>query len=99
MDNKKAIVLNSKKYGKGIFAKEDIKKGEAIAEFDGDVYKAKKASDLPKNIADHAIQFAEHKWIGSKGIAKYFNHSCSPNCGFKGKFKIIAMSNIKKGES
>jgi hypothetical protein len=32
------------------------------------------------------------------GIGRYFNHSCEPNCGFKGKFQIVAMRDIKKGE-
>ena len=103
MDNPKAKVSKTKIYGKDLFAKEDIKKGEIIADWtSGKVYTAKKATDLPNNppdyVQNHAIQFAKNKWIDYKGIGRYFAHSCSPNCGFKGKFKIVAMRDIRKGE-
>jgi len=103
MDNPKVEIKETKKYGKALFAKGDIKKGEIIANWTGGrVYKSKKATSLPNEspyfVQDHAIQFAEDKYIDYDGIGRYFAHSCDPNCGFKGKFKIVAMRNIKKGE-
>ncbi len=99
MDNPKVIVKETGKYGKGLYADEDIKKGEVIADWTGGkIYGAEKCSDLPKEVANHAIQFEEHKWIDTKGIGRFFNHSCEPNCGVKDKFQIITMRDIKKGE-
>lgn len=101
MDNPKVIVKETGKYGKGLFAKENIKKGEIIASFDGDIYEAEKASDLPSespNVRDYAIQFEEHKWRYSNGFAIIINHSCEPNCGIKNNFDIVAIRDIQKGE-
>ena len=60
------------------------------------MYKAEKCSELPKEIADHSIQFEEHKWIDTKGIGRYLNHSCEPNCGVKDKFRFVAIMHIAK---
>ena len=102
MDNAKVIIKETRKYGKGLFAREDIKKGQVIARFDGEVFEAEKCSLLPNEppllIRDHAIQFEENKWKDSKGFARFTNHSCNPNCGIKNYFEIMAMKNIKKGE-
>lgn len=98
MDSSKVEVKETEKYGKATFAKEFIQKGECIAAFDGKEYEAQSCLDLPEEPADHAIQFAEHKWKDSKGIARYINHSCEPNCGIKDSFKIVALKNIEPGE-
>ncbi|MDP2632186.1 MAG: SET domain-containing protein [Candidatus Curtissbacteria bacterium] len=97
MDNPK-VTLGTNRFGKCIIANSDINKDEVIAEFDGEIFEAERANDLPKDIADHVIQFEEHKWRDSKGIARYLNHSCSPNCGLNGLFALVAMQDIKKGE-
>ena len=85
---------------KGLLAIEDIKKGELVADWaGGKIYEAESCTKLPtKEIADHAIQFEEHKWMYPEGIGRYANHSCEPNCGIKGNFQIVAMRDIKKGE-
>lgn len=97
MDSKKVLVRNTKKYGRGVFAKARIRKGTIIAVFDGPVYDSK-FNGWTKDIMNHAIQFAPYKWRDSKGIARLINHSCDPNCGIKGLFKIVAMRAIEKGE-
>ena len=99
MDNVNVIIKETKNLGKGLFANDDIKKGEVIADWTGgQIYEANKALNLPENVRAHAIQFEEHKWIDTNGIGRYFNHSCEPNCGIKGKFQIVSMSDIRKGE-
>ena len=97
MDNHK-IIIGDNRFGKCLIAKDDISQNEIIAEFDGKIYEAMRCTDLPKDIADHAIQFGGHKWKDSKGIARYINHSCEPNCGIKGLFTLVAMHDIKKGQ-
>jgi uncharacterized protein len=96
MNNPK-VEIKMSKFGKGLFAADDIKKDEFIADFNGQIYEAEKVSDLPKNIADYAIQFEKHKWRDSD-FAWHINHSCNPNCGIRGLFQIVAMRDIQKGE-
>jgi len=97
MDNPK-VQVGHNRFGRCLIATSDIAKGEVIAEFIGREYMAEKATDLEKDIADHAIQFEENKWRDSDGIARLINHSCEPNCGIKGLFTLVAMRDVKKDE-
>ncbi len=97
MDNPKAYAKKSALGGKGVFAREKIRKGEIVAEFDGRIYGwySKFWND---DLYNHCIQFEERKWRDSKGIARLLNHSCEPNCGIKNLFRIVAMRDIRPGE-
>lgn len=97
MDNPKIKVKNHK-FGKCLVATSKIAKGEEIARFDGEVFEAKNCNDLPKDYADHVVQFDETKYVESAGVARYANHSCDPNCGVKDFVAIVAMRDIKRGE-
>ncbi len=99
MDSKKIRIAETENMGKGLFAKEHISKGEIIYDGEGGkVYEAESCNKLPPTQRDHAMQFAEHQWIDTKGLECYINHSCEPNCGIKGKFQVVAMRDIEKGE-
>ncbi len=102
MDNPNLVVRRVLGMERGVFATKSLKKGTLVAMFNGPSFRAKKCSLLPNvpplYIRDHAIQYSNNKWIDSKGIGRYLNHSCEPNCGIKEKFTIIAMRDIKKGE-
>jgi uncharacterized protein len=97
MDNPK-VTVGETSVGKGLFASDVIFKDEVIAVFDGKIYEAKKASDLPQDIADHAIQISPHQWKDSNGIARFINHSCEPNVGYRGVDTLVAMRDVQKGE-
>lgn len=101
-DNPKLILKETQQYGKAVFANDDIERDEVIALWDGPVYEVENNSELPNDpplmVADHAIQFEQHKWRDSEGLARYINHSCEPNCGIKGLFTVVAMRDIMKGE-
>ncbi len=97
MDNKKVEVLKTKTQGRGVFAKETIKKGETIAVFDGRVY-SWRSTLWNEDLYNHCIQFEKKKWRDSLGIARLINHSCEPNCGIKNFFEVTAMRDIKPGE-
>lgn len=97
--------------GKGIFAGENIKKGESIELIKG------KARFLTVKNKDDSLSYpnwigiGKNKWIevGTPGV--YLNHSCNPNSGIegtitskesdkslKGSYTMTALHNIKKGE-
>lgn len=97
MDHKYAKIKNTKKYGRGVFATQAIKKGSLIASFDGPFFD-NDFDGWTQDLLNHAIQCGPALWRDSKGIARYLNHSCEPNCGIKGKFKIVTMRDVQKGE-
>lgn len=99
VDSKK-VEIKSTHLGKGLFAKEDIKKDEFIAGFYDEIYEVKSVIELPDEARNYAIQFAEHKFRNpsANGMAINSNHSCEPNCGIRGLFDLVAMRNIKSGE-
>jgi len=104
MDNAKVEIKETLKYGKAVFAKDKIFKGEIIGAFHGETYEAPRAMLLPDEpplrAGRHAIQFERNKWRDGKvnGVARYIAHSCEPNCGIKNLFEVTAMRNIQAGE-
>jgi SET domain-containing protein len=97
MDNLKVVVRRTRKFGRGVFADKKIHSGELIAAFDGEIYD----NDFERwtdDLLSHTIQIAEDKWRDSKGIARWLNHSCDPNCGIKGYTNVVAMRDIAAGE-
>ncbi|MBX3022457.1 MAG: SET domain-containing protein-lysine N-methyltransferase [Bdellovibrionales bacterium] len=97
MDSAKVRIRRTKKFGRGVFAVKPIKKGEIIAAFDGEIYDDD-FEPWTDDLLNHAIQIGPKLWRDSKGLARYVNHSCEPNCGIKSKVKIVAMRPIAKGE-
>ncbi|MFZ2886144.1 MAG: SET domain-containing methyltransferase [Candidatus Moraniibacteriota bacterium] len=102
--NSEIEVRDIAKYGRGIFAKNEIKKGEMLAVFGGYVMNVKdEKNNLPDDINDNAVQISEDLVLGIKKESElekacYFNHSCNPNAGFRGQIFLVAMKNIKKDE-
>jgi uncharacterized protein len=93
--NPKLEVRDTKKYGKGVFAKEDIKKGETLAVFGGYVVK------LDEEPTDSGIQISENLILSSLNYTEqtdYINHSCNPNSGIKGQNFLVSIIKIKKNE-
>ncbi len=97
MDSPKVFVKKTKKFGKGVYAKANIKKGEIVAQFDGEFYDDH-FEHWTRDLQNHTIQCGENLWRDSKGLARLINHSCDPNCGIKRRFDVVAMRDIKKGE-
>ena len=89
---------NSKIDGLGVFAGENIKKGESIQYIKGEA-----KFYVPKNKSESLsypnwIGVGKNKWIDPDYPNKYLNHSCNPNSGIKGKVTMIALKDIKEGE-
>jgi SET domain-containing protein len=96
-------------HGKGVFAVQDIPKGEAIIEFVGEVIDWKEALRRhphdPKD-PNHTFYFHidEDHVIDAKvggNSSRWINHSCAPNCEADeegGRVFIKSLRRIKAGE-
>lgn len=96
---KKIYVGKSKISGKGIFAGEDVKKGEIIQYIKGKpIRKVIKSQQDSKRTANW-IGAGRNIWMKTNGTPfRYINHSCNPNAALTGKKTLIAMENIRAGE-
>jgi len=94
-------IKDTHKYGNGVFATKDIRKGSLILRFTGLVVNITEAAFLINNalwIEDSFLQVGHNQWFVLNRLANTFNHSCSPNAGMKNRADLFALRNIKKGE-
>jgi len=101
--SQKLKVKNSGKHKKGVFARENIKTGERVAIFGGDVMLIDEINDLPRKLQNYPMQIEERFVLGIRNAVEpedtdFFNHSCEPNCGFRGQMFLVAMRPIKRDE-
>ena len=102
--NPKLMVKNTVAYGMGVFAKEDVKQGERLAIFGGDIMYIDEIKSLPEELRDYTLQIEERFVLGSSRNATepedtdFFNHSCEPNSGLKGQIFLVAIRDIQKDE-
>ena len=79
----------------GIFAKNDIVKGEVLIDAEADII---------KKLTAYSLQIGESKFLFARYIDNYINHSCDPNVFVKlysnnrKRYSYIALKNIKKGQ-
>lgn len=90
-------------YGKGIFAKELIKKDEIIAISGGYIFTVEEFNMLPEKVKYFTFQVEENFFMGIKKYAEIeanwlFNHSCNPNVGYRAQLSLVAMLKIRGGE-
>jgi SET domain-containing protein len=88
-------------YGKGVFVKKDIKKGELLAIFGGYILTLEEEAQLPEEFKDGGLQISKNHVICSMNHSEstdFFNHSCNPNAGFSGQISLIAIVDIKKDD-
>ena len=103
-------VRDSVIHGRGVFAKEKIRKGTVIVEYKGQRTSYDKAASRPDSDPDdsaHTFLFEldDGKVIdaGRRGnAARWINHSCDPNCvtfeDEDGRVFIEAKRKIRRGE-
>ncbi|HRY27864.1 MAG TPA: SET domain-containing protein-lysine N-methyltransferase [Candidatus Moranbacteria bacterium] len=103
--NPKLEIRNTKKYGKGVYAKKDIKKEEMLFVIGGYILTIDDDNKLRGSLADKPIDLSDRFLIGPTKISDldllpqhWMNHSCNPNAGFRGQIFVVAMRKIRKGE-
>ena len=88
--------------GKGIFAKEDIKKDEIVFIKGGHILT--KDEIFSSGVINSYFPISDDYYLGATNkdeedkIKLYQNHSCSPNVGLHGEITFIAMRDIFKDE-
>lgn len=88
--------------GKGIFAKEDIKKGEIVFIKGGHILTRNEI--FSSGVINSYFPISDEYYLGATNkeeedaIKLYQNHSCSPNVGLRGEITFVAMYDIKKDE-
>ncbi|OHA47285.1 MAG: hypothetical protein A2541_01870 [Candidatus Taylorbacteria bacterium RIFOXYD2_FULL_36_9] len=96
-------VKSTGKYGKGVYAKENIPQKALLAIFGGHVLTREEEEKTTGDVYDNAIQIGDNFVIGAIKMsemedASYFNHSCDPNAGINGQIFLVAMRDIKIDE-
>ena len=96
---KKIYVKKSSIHGKGIFAGEDIQKGERIQYITGKkvhhVFKKEEESSPTNNW----VGIGHNVWIDPDKVTfQFLNHSCDPNAAIVGTKTLVALRDIPKDE-
>lgn len=87
--------------GFGLFAEEQIKKGDYIIDYVGEIIPNAKCENHPGR---YLFEVDDHFTIDGaarENIARYINHACKPNAEVeieKGEIKIYAIKDIGPGE-
>jgi uncharacterized protein len=94
-------IKNTGKYGKGVFALENIKKGRIIKILSGEIIsfdECIKRIKKGKERQSDSLQVGLELDMDFDTLSNTFNHSCNPNAGIRKTSELFALRNIKKGE-
>jgi hypothetical protein len=97
----KLIVKDTGKYGMGVYAGENIKKGLTIKTLSGEIISFNESIErIKKGIEEQtdSLQVRLEKDMDLDELSRTFNHSCNPNAGLRKISELFALRNIKKGE-
>jgi SET domain-containing protein len=78
---KKVETKETQGSGNGLFAMEDVKKGDYIIEYVGRIVYEEQDNVYGMKISDMDLWIDPRKSTGF--LAKYMNHSCEPNCNLE----------------
>lgn len=86
--------------GLGMFCLEPIAKGEVLAVFGGMVCTFADLQSTFASLKHLSLQVEEDLYLvpTHNGDNEHFNHSCSPNAGFRGQVSLVALRSIAVGE-
>lgn len=87
--------------GKGLFAAQDIGKGEFLLEYTGKKILSKDADQMTTRYLFELDDMWTIDGSSRSNTARYINHSCEPNTEAEirdGRIMIDALRDIKKGE-
>ncbi len=94
-------LLDTRKYGLGVFADEKIKKGQVIYFLNGEpisLAECIRRVDTGREIVDDPLQIGLKLYLDLDDLSRTFNHSCAPNAGLRGRSELFAIKDIQKDE-
>jgi hypothetical protein len=100
----RASVKESAIHGQGLFAVEQIAKGEIVCVKGGYIFDRRTLNSMPEWFQAAEIQIGPDLFIGPvneherRGSMIFSNHSCAPNIGVQGQIVFVAMRDIAAGE-
>lgn len=98
----KVEIRNSEIDKKGMYARENISKGEVVYIKGGHILPREEV--FSSSIINSYLPISDDFFVGaiSSGeepyVKLYNNHSCDPNCGMHGEITFIAIKDIRAGE-
>jgi len=92
-----SIEIRDSKFGKGLFAKKDIKAGTILCKATGKELSFEETV-LLKEKESHSLQIDFDKYILCEPPFLYSNHSCDPNCGVNSHLELFALQKIEAGK-
>ncbi len=87
--------------GCGVFARENLSKGELASLWGGRIVRKSELDPAMPRFTERVLQVDEDLYIltaEEKEPNDCFNHSCDPNLGFSGQIGLVAMRDIAAGE-
>lgn len=93
--------VRPQKGGYGVFAARQIRAGELMVVWGGEVVSRKELAAMNPLTRRHAIQVEESLYLVSQGgpeVGDFVNHSCAPNAGLSGQMSLVALRSIRVGE-
>jgi SET domain-containing protein len=86
--------------GRGMFARQPLKKGEIVTIWGGDVVPTAEFKKLPEYQKRQSAQVEDGFYLVSSkpGPGDFINHCCDANAGLNGQIVIVAMRDIAVGE-
>ena len=101
IDSRFALRVGRSRTGLGVFAEEPIKRGVRVVEYTG---RTLKPGEEYTSRSKYLFKISRSKTIDGaikSNAAKYFNHSCAPNCRAENtgrRIYIISRRYIERGE-
>lgn len=92
-----AIYIGDSNFGKGVFAKVALMKGDRIFRFGGIRISLDESIALGED-ESYSVQIGLKEYLQPFSPGMYVNHSCEPNCGLTGAMFLIALRDIQIGE-
>jgi uncharacterized protein len=92
-----SIEISESKFGKGLFATENIEQGTVLCKITGKPLNFQQTLLLHEK-ESHTLQIDFDKYILCNAPFLYSNHSCNPNCAINSAFELITLQDIKEGQ-
>lgn len=97
----KKVKVRRSAAGLGLFADEDIQKGDFVIEYTGEIINR---AESDRRGGKYLFELSKNRVVDGKergNIARYINHGCRPNCETEvvgSRIFVYARKNIKQGE-